>query len=95
MKQLQWKKKEETNGGKSVAGIGNQQAGFADSTVADRDALYEPGRTHFRNTDLTNFFTTLFVVTDTKVERSNYIEFILPNNSNKRKKERTKADGKR
>jgi len=45
-------KKKERNRGESVAGVGNQQAGFADSAVSDGDALYEPGRTHFQIKDL-------------------------------------------
>jgi len=40
--------KKEINRGESVAGVGNQQAGFSDSTVTNGDALYKPRRTHFR-----------------------------------------------
>lgn len=47
-----WEEEKERNRGKSVAGVGNQQAGFADSTVADGDALNEPRRTHFQIRDL-------------------------------------------
>ena len=46
------RRKKEKNRGESVAGVGNQQAGFADSAVSDGDALYEPGGTHFQIKDL-------------------------------------------
>lgn len=41
------KNERESNRGKRIAGVRNQQAGFADSTVTDGDALDEPRRTHF------------------------------------------------
>lgn len=47
-----WEEEKERNRGKSVAGVGNQQAGFADSAVADGDALNEPRCTHFQIRDL-------------------------------------------
>lgn len=49
---MEKRKGKERNRGKSVAGVGNQQAGFADSAVADGDALNEPRRTHFQIRDL-------------------------------------------
>ena len=49
---MEKRKGKERNRGKSVAGVGNQQAGFADSTVADGDTLNEPRRTHFQIRDL-------------------------------------------
>lgn len=51
---MEKRKGKERNRGKSVAGVGNQQAGFADSAVADGDALNEPRRTHLQIRDLSN-----------------------------------------
>lgn len=45
------KKKVNPYGGKGVAGVGNEQASFTDGSVADGDALYEPGSAHLVSGD--------------------------------------------
>ena len=42
----------------SIAGVGNQHASFADSAVADGDALDESGRTHFSSSEALDLSST-------------------------------------
>lgn len=42
-----------TYGGEGVAGVGDKQTRLSHSTVPNSDALYEPGRAHFRFPALT------------------------------------------
>ena len=45
------REKGSTNGGKSVAGVGNKQTGFAHSTIPNSDALDEPRSAHLWNSE--------------------------------------------
>jgi len=45
------RKEKETNGGESVAGVGNKQTGFAHGTVPNSDALDEPRSAHLFNSE--------------------------------------------
>lgn len=48
---LVFRREKRTNGGESVAGVGNKQAGFAHSTIPNSDALDEPRSAHLWNSE--------------------------------------------